>query len=110
MTAEQRKEWFASYLDTLLQRDVHELANLGRLSGLPDLLATLAAKSGQLLNYADLARMPEVPQTTLKRHAALMEAAFLSRRLKAWFGNLEKRLAKAPKALITDTGVLTRPP
>lgn len=102
----RRGQWFSSYLDLLIQRDIRDLANVERLTDLPDLLSLLAARSGQLLNHADLARTLEIPQSTLKRHVALMEAAFLTQRLPAWFGNFEKRLAKAPKTFVADTGLL----
>ncbi len=103
----RRQAWFDAYVDAILQRDVRDLANIERLSEIPRLLALLASRAGELLNVADLARMLDLPQTTLKRYLALMEMTFLVRLLPAWFSNLGKRLAKAPKLLLTDTGLLT---
>ena len=103
----RRQAWFDSYVDAILQRDVRDLANIERLSEVPRLLALLASRAGELLNVADLARTLGIPQTTLKRYLALMEMTFLVRLLPAWFSNLGKRLAKAPKLLLTDTGLLT---
>ena len=103
----RRLAWFDSYVDAILQRDVRDLARIERLSEIPRLLALLASRAGELLNTADLARTLQVPQTTLKRYLTLMETTFLVRLLPAWFSNLGKRLAKAPKLLLTDTGLLT---
>jgi predicted AAA+ superfamily ATPase len=103
---ERRRAWFDSYLTTILQRDVRDLANIDRLSDMPRLLTLLAARVGQLVNYADLARTLGVPQSTLKRYMALFETTFLMRFLPAWFGNIGKRLAKSPKLLLVDTGLL----
>ena len=103
----RRQAWFDSYVDAILQRDVRELANIERLSELPRLLALLASRAGELLNFADLARTLGIPQTTLKRYMTLMEMTFLVRLLPACFSNLGKRLAKAPKLLLADTGLLT---
>lgn len=103
----RRQAWFDSYVDAILQRDVRDLANIERLAEIPRLLALLASRAGELLNFADLARTLGIPQTTLKRYLALMEMTFLVRLLPAWFSNLGKRLAKAPKLLLTDTGLLT---
>ena len=103
----RRRAWFDSYLNAILQRDVRDLANVERLSEMPRLLALVASRACQLVNYADLARMLAIPQTTLKRYLALMEATFLVRLLPAWFSNLGKRLTKAPKLLLADTGLLT---
>ena len=103
----RRQAWFDSYVDAILQRDVRDLANIERLSEIPRLLALLASRAGELLNVADLARTLGIPQTTLKRYLALMEMTFLVRLLPAWFSNLGKRLAKAPKLLLADTGLLS---
>ena len=103
----RRQAWFDSYVDAILQRDVRDLANIERLSEIPRLLALLGSRAGELLNFADLGRTLAIPQTTLKRYLALMEMTFLVRLLPAWFSNPGKRLAKAPKLLLTDTGLLT---
>jgi len=103
----RRQAWFDSYVDAILQRDVRDLANIERLSEIPRLLALLASRAGELLNFADSGRTLGIPQTTLKRYLALMEMTFLVRLMPAWFSNLGKRLAKAPKLLLTDTGLLT---
>ncbi len=102
----RRGAWFDAYVDAILQRDVRELANIERLSEIPRLLALLASRVAQPLSFADLARTLAIPQTTLKRYMALMETTFLVRLLPAWSSNLGKRLAKAPKLMLADTGLL----
>ena len=47
-----------------------------------------------------------MPQTTLKRYLALLETAFLLVAVPAWFRNVGKRLAKSPKLLLSDPGLL----
>ena len=102
----RRRAWFDSYVDAILQRDVRDLANIERLSEIPRLLALLASRAAQPLGFADLARTLSIPQTTLKRYLSLLETTFLVRLLPAWFSNVGKRLAKAPKLLLADTGLL----
>jgi uncharacterized protein len=104
---ERRDAWFASYLTTILQRDVRDLANIERLTEMPRLLQLLSTRAASLLNYADVARSMSLPQTTLKRHMALMESLFLLKLLPAWSKNPGKRLVKSPKLLISDTGLLS---
>lgn len=101
----RRRAWFGSYLATILQRDIRDLASITGLSELPRLLSLLAARTGQLLSYSDLARTIGIPQTTLKRYIALLQAALLVQFIPAWFANVGRRLAKAPKVLLTDTGL-----
>ena len=105
-SAVRRRAWFDAYLDAILQRDVRDLANIERLADMPRLLALLASRIGQLINYADLARTLAIPQTTLKRYMALLKMTFLVRPLPAWFANIGKRLAKAPKLMLADTGLV----
>lgn len=103
---ERRTDWFEAYVTTLLQRDVRDLAQIQGLSDLPLLLSLLAARATATLNANDLARAAQTPLTTLNRYLALLEATFLLQLIPAWSSNLSNRLVKAPKILLTDTGVL----
>jgi len=106
-SAARRRRWFDGYLDTMLQREVRDLAGITGLTELPRLMQMLAARATGLLNYASLSRDLGLPQTTLKRYLALLETAFLAATVPAWFRNLGKRLVKSPKLVLTDAGLLT---
>ena len=102
---ERRRAWFNSYLTTILQRDVRDIANIEGLTDLPRLLALLASRTSSLLNQADVSRASGVPYTTLLRYLALLEATFLVQMLPPWSSNLGQRLVKAPKVTLCDTGL-----
>lgn len=102
---ERRRAWVDSYITTIIERDVRDLANIEGLTQLPRLLKLLAARSAGLMNYAELSRSMAIPQTTLKRYLALLEATFLLHRLPPWSGNLSQRLVKAPKVFLNDAGL-----
>jgi len=102
---ERRRAWFGSYIMTILERDVREIAHIEGLTALPRVLELLATRTAGLLNFADLARSLAIPQTTLKRYFALLEATFLVQFVPAWSANLGKRLIKAPKLFLNDTGL-----
>lgn len=106
-TEERRNAWFRSYINTILQRDIRDLANIEKLNQLPRLLNLFAARAGSLLNNAEISRSAAIPQTTLKRYISLLEATFMIHLLPAWSGNLSKRLIKTPKIYLTDTGLLS---
>jgi hypothetical protein len=106
-TLDRRNAWFGSYVSTILQRDIRDLANIEGLTTLPDLLSLLAARSGALLNFAELSNSSNIPQTTLKRYLVLLETTFLVHRIQPWSSNLSKRLIKTPKIYLADTGLLT---
>jgi hypothetical protein len=105
-SATRRRRWFTSYLTTILQRDIRDLSNIDGLMDTPRLLALLAARSSALLNISELSRSAGIPHTTLQRYLALFEAAFLIQRIPAWATNLSKRMVKAPKLLLGDTGFM----
>lgn len=103
--SERRAAWFGSYISTILQRDVRELARIEALHSLPHLLNLLATRTSGLLNLADVGRDCGLPHSTLTRYMALLESLFLIHRLPAWSPNLGKRLVKAPKLHLLDTGL-----
>ncbi len=103
--SQRRSAWFGSYITTILQRDVRELAHIEGLTALPHLLSLLATRSGTLLNFSELANSTTIPQTTLKRYMALLETTYLVYLLPAWSGNLGKRLIKTPKLFLSDSGL-----
>jgi predicted AAA+ superfamily ATPase len=103
--ARRRSAWFASYVMTILQRDVRDIANVEVLVTMPTLLSLLAARSSGLLNVSELSRSAGIKLTTLNRYLSLLETVFLIRRLPAWSPNVGKRLVKSPKLHFVDTGL-----
>src|SRR5262245_16450316 len=106
-TEERRREWFGAYITTILQRDVREMANIEGLTELPRVLTLLATRASSLHNLADISRSIDIPQSTLRRYLTLLETTSLLSPLPAWSSNLGKRLVKAPKLALNDTGLLT---
>ena len=102
----RRRAWFSSYLESLLYRDVRDIANIEGLTQVPRLLSFLAARVATLLNTADVSRTVDIPQTTLKRYLWLLETIFQIELAPAWSTNRGKRTIKAPKLLLTDTGMI----
>jgi len=102
----RRARWFASYLDTMIQRDVRRLANIEGTVDLPRLLMALADRATGLLNYTDLGRDLGMNRFTVKRYITLLQTAFLIAELPAWHRNVGKRLRKTPKVIFPDSGLL----
>jgi predicted AAA+ superfamily ATPase len=102
----RRSAWFGSYLTTILQRDIRDLAQIEGLTDIPRLLSLLAARAASLLNLADVSRDSRLPYSTLTRYLSLLEATFLVRLLPAWASNRGQRFVKSPKLLISDSGLI----
>jgi predicted AAA+ superfamily ATPase len=101
---DRRAAWFQSYLTTVTQRDVLDLANVAHAIELPRLLHALALRMTQPLNKNGLAATLGLAYSTLDRYLALLELLYVIHRVPAWHGNRGKRLVRAPKLLISDSG------
>jgi uncharacterized protein len=103
--AARRSNWFESYVQTMLGRDVRDLANIQGLAEMPQLLRLLAARTSTLHNQSEVSRLLGLPNTSLGRYLTLLSQTFLVHELPAWSKNFSKRLVKSPKLLLTDTGL-----
>jgi predicted AAA+ superfamily ATPase len=101
----RRLAWFDSYITTILDRDIRNLAHIQDLAALPRLLKLLASRIASLHNQSEVSRSSGIANSTLSRYLALLKATFLLQELPAWSSNLGKRLVKAPKLLMVDTGL-----
>ncbi len=104
--ARRRESWFGSYLTTILQRDIRDVAHIAGLADLPRLLTLLAARGGTLLNAAEVSSSSGLPWNTLRRYMALLQGAFLIQIVPAWSGGRGARLLKRPKLLVVDSGLM----
>lgn len=103
----ERENWFDGYLTTILQRDVRALAEIEKLSILPNLLRILANRAGGLINDADIARDAGLNPVTSRNYKTLLKMLFLTFELAPWYRNTGKRLVKSSKGYITDTLLLS---
>ena len=100
-----RDLFYSSYLQTYLQRDVKDLAQVGSESSFVRFLKAAAARTGQLLNLAELARDADVSPNTAKSWLSILQASCQVYLLPPYHTNLTKRLLKTPKLYFLDTGV-----
>jgi predicted AAA+ superfamily ATPase len=102
----QRARYFRSYVQTILGRDLPEIGEV-RIdsSKLEQLLRLLAARTGNMVNYAALGRELALDDKTVKAHVELLAQLFLLYRLRPFSTNLGSRQVKTPKLLLTDTGM-----
>lgn len=101
----RRTAFFDSYLSTLIERDVLELAGIERQGELLKLLALLAVRTAGLLVPAALAGQSGIPRTTLVRYLELLTSVFLIKRVPAWSSGQTRRAIGTSKLAFVDTGV-----
>jgi predicted AAA+ superfamily ATPase len=101
----RRATWYRDYVETLVQRDVRDLARISSLDILARLLALAAGQTARLLNVSDLASPFQVTRPTIRDYVTLLERVFLLEQLPPWHSNRLSRLIKTPKLHLGDTGV-----
>jgi len=105
-TIEMDKEvFFNSYLQTYLLRDMQQITQINDLSKFTRFVRVCAARTGQLLNYSNLARDTDISIQTAKNWISVLEGSFLIYLLQPYHTNITKRLIKTPKLYFTDTGL-----
>ena len=101
----RRARWFGSYLTTLIQRDLRDVAAIHATAAHPALHRLLAARTAGLANVLDISRELRLPNPTLTRYLGILEALYLLEPLRPWSPNLNTRLTRSPKLFLTDTGL-----
>ena len=104
-TARRQTAWYRDYADTLIQRDVRDLARISELSALPRLMALAAGQTACLVNVSELAAPFQVSRQTIRDYVTLLSRIFLLEELPAWHNNRLSRLIKTPKLHVGDTGL-----
>ena len=100
-----RSTWFDAYVTTYIERDVRNILRVGDLSNFQRFLALCAGRTGQLLNLAQLGADAGIAQSTARAWMSVLEATYIVRLIPGWYGNISKRLVKAPKLHFVDTGL-----
>jgi predicted AAA+ superfamily ATPase len=104
-TPRRRAAFFASYLSTLIERDVLEVSSIERQGDLFRLLGLLAGRVSGLLVPSTLAGQARIPRTTLVRYLELLATVFLIKSIPAWSSGQTARVIGTPKLAFVDTGI-----
>ena len=100
-----RALWFASYLQTYLERDVRAITNIRDLVTFRRFLALLASRHGQILNKTDLAAPLGVSVPTISEWLHILEVTGQIIVVPPYYENFGKRLIKSPKIYWGDSGL-----
>ncbi len=98
-------DFFPSYFQTYIERDVRLLRNINDLSHFVRFVKLCAARIGQLLNINALANECEVSAQTINSWLSVLETSYVIYLLKPYHNNFNKRLVKSPKLYFCDTGL-----
>lgn len=98
--------FYSSYLTTYIERDVRELSDAIDSLKFLRFITAVAARCGQMLNTADIARDADINQVQAKNWLGILETLGIIFYLHPYSNNLLKRLVKTPKLYFYDTGLV----
>lgn len=98
-------DFYPSYIQTYVERDVRQLKNIGDLNAFVLFTQLCAGRIGQLVNYTGLAADAGISPNTAKTWLSILESSFIVYRLQPFYRNFNKRLTKSAKLYFYDTGV-----
>ncbi|MCX7248938.1 MAG: ATP-binding protein [Burkholderiales bacterium] len=101
----RRRSWYQAYAQTLIQRDVRDLARIASLDVMPRLLDLAARQTAHLFNVSELASPFGLSRPTVRDYLTLLERVFLVDLLPPWHTRHINRLVKTPKLHLNDTGL-----
>jgi len=99
-------EWFESYIQNYIERDVRALSNIENLKDFQKFINLLAAKTGQEFNATSFANDLGVNYKTIQSWFSILEASYIVFSIEPYFHNLGKRIVKRPKVYFWDTGLV----
>lgn len=97
--------WWEGYLRSYLERDLRQLSQIDALGDFRNLMASIALRSGSLVNQNEMSRQLGISQPTIHRYINLLIASALAEKLPAYQVNRNKRLIKTPKIYFVDSGL-----
>jgi predicted AAA+ superfamily ATPase len=98
-------DFYPSYIQTYLERDVRQLKNIESLGKFQTFLRLCAGRVGQIVNFSSLAQDCGISHTTARQWLTILEASYLIFFLQPFHQNFNKRLIKMPKLYFYDTGL-----
>ena len=101
-------EWsvfFSSYVKTYLERDVRKLSAVHDLNDFRRFMVAVAARTGQMLNYANIADEIGKDAATVKKWISILEASGIIYLLEPYTPSVLKKAIKTPKIYFRDTGL-----
>ena len=97
--------FYGSYLQTYVERDIKNLNAVKNEMDFLKFLKIIAARTGQMLNYSDVANEVGVSVNTIKSWVSILVSSNIIYLLQPYFSNLNKRIVKTPKIYFLDTGL-----
>lgn len=100
------EDWYRSYVQTYLEKDIRDTASIHMIDRFFLFLQVLATRVGSIINYTNIANEVQVSSGTVRDWVSILEASFIIFKVNPYNKNIKKRLVKSPKIYFNDTGLL----
>ena len=100
-----RERFYTDYINTYLERDIKELALVGKFGEFYDFLVFMAARTSMELKYSEIANAIGISAPTAKEWVSILERSGIIFILRPYYNNITNRLVKTPKMYFMDTGL-----
>lgn len=101
----QPDEFYPSYIQTYIERDMRQIINIQDLNIFKHFVKLCAGRTGQIVNTNAMGNQLGIDHKTVKRWLTVLETSFIIFQLPAWTKNFNKRIIKSPKLYFYDTGL-----
>lgn len=99
-------DWYGSYINTYLERDVRQLKNVANLDRFNHFMRLCAGRNGQILNLSSISDDLGVSVTTVKQWLSVLESCYIIFLLEPYYKDFRKRVVKSPKIFFYDPGIV----
>jgi len=104
-TEQDIEQYYASYVNTYLQRDIRDLSQVGNEMDFLRFLTCCAARTGQMVNYSDIAKDVGISPPTAKQWLSILVSSGIIYLVEPYYNNTLKRIIKSPNMYFMDTGL-----
>lgn len=98
-------DWYPSYIQTYLERDVRQIINVGDINSYRNFIRVCAGRCGQIINLSSIGNDIGVSYQTIKKWLSILEQSYIIFLLQPYYKNFNKRIIKSPKIYFYDTGL-----
>ncbi len=105
-SSKERTSWYKDYLDTIIEYDLKDIANIKRQDSLKDLMAIIASFSSKFIDKSKITSSMGVANQTLDSYLGVLENTYLVDKLAPYLKTDYERVNKQAKYFVSDTGLM----
>lgn len=102
---QDRNAFYSAYIRTYIERDIKDLSSISNEMKFLNFIRVVAARTGQVLKYSELANAVDISEPTAKTWLSVLVSSNLVYLLEPYYCNITKRMTKMPKIYFLDTGL-----